>query len=211
MNQDQRLPVVALVCSHGGLDALIHVLSPLRTDFPGAVIALQHHSPDTESALAEILGRKTTLPVSWARDGAPLIPGQVIVAPPGSHTLVTGGRTTALIKSGVRPPYRPSADLLLTSLALAMGSQAIAVVLSGYGVDGATGATAIHHFGGQVIASDAATSEIFSMPEATITRDKVIDHVLAVDDIAALLVTLIADQPVPRTTLHDRTHPGDLS
>ncbi|MGH3941071.1 MAG: chemotaxis protein CheB [Pseudonocardiaceae bacterium] len=193
MKPDQRLPVVALVCSHGGLNALIHVLSPLRTDFPGAVIVLQHHSPTTESALAQILGRNTTLPVSWAHDGAPLIPGRVIVAPPGSHTLVTGCRTIALIQSGERPPYRPSADLLLTTLALAMGPQAIAVVLSGYGVDGATGATAIHRFGGQVIASDAATSEIFSMPEATITRDNAIDHVLAVREIAELL-TELADQ-----------------
>ncbi|MGH3914011.1 MAG: chemotaxis protein CheB [Pseudonocardiaceae bacterium] len=57
-------------------------------------------------------------------------------------------------------------------------------------MDGATGATAIHHFGGQVIASDAATSTAFAMPEATITRDNAIDHVLAVNDIAKLLVNL---------------------
>lgn len=63
-------PVVALVCSHGGLDALIHVLSPLHTDFPAAVIVLKHHNPDTESMLAEILARHTAMPVSWARDGA---------------------------------------------------------------------------------------------------------------------------------------------
>lgn len=199
MSGDQQFPIVALVCSQGGLEALSCVLSPLPTDFSAAVIVLQHHSPDTVSALAEILDRRTALPVSWVRDGAALIPGRVMVAPPGSHTLVTGHRTTALIPSGERPPYRPSADLLLTSLALSAGSQAIAVVLSGRGIDGATGATAVHHFGGQVIASDAATSTVFAMPEATINRDEIIDHVLAVDDIAALLVASAAATTGPPT------------
>lgn len=193
MSDDQRFPIVAMVCSDGGLDALTCILSPLPSDFPAAVIVLKHHSPDAESVLAQILDGRTALPVSWVRDDAALIPGRVVVAPPGRHTLVTGRRTTALISSGERPPYRPSADLLLTSLALSIGSQAIAVVLSGRGVDGATGATAVHRFGGQVIASDAATSTVFAMPEATITRDKAIDHVLAVDDIAKLLVSVTAD------------------
>ena len=98
----------------------------------------------------------------------------------------------ALIESGARPPYRPSADLLLTSLALAVGSRAVAVVLSGHGIDGATGATAVHHFGGMVIASDEATSTEYSMPGATIGRDTIIDHAIALDEIAALLLTLTA-------------------
>lgn len=198
MSEDQRFPVVAMVCSQGGLDALVRVLLPLRADFPAAVIALRHHSPDTASSLAEILDGHTPLPVGWVRDGAALIPGRVVVVPPGKHALVTARRTTALIPSGERPPYRPSADLLLTTLALAVGPQAIAVVLSGRGLDGATGATAVHHFGGQVIASDATTSAFFAMPEATITRDEAVDHVLPLDDIAPLLVALTADQVTGR-------------
>jgi two-component system chemotaxis response regulator CheB len=98
--------------------------------------------------------------------------------------------TTALIESGARPPYRPSADLLLTSLALAAGPRAVAVVLSGHGIDGATGATAVHHFGGLVIASDEASSTEFSMPGATIGRDTIIDYALALDEIPQLLLEL---------------------
>ena len=69
---------------------------------------------------------------------------------------------------------------------------AIAVVLSGHGIDGATGATAVHHFGGLVIASDEASSTEFSMPGATIGRDTIIDHAVALDDIPALLIAVTA-------------------
>jgi two-component system, chemotaxis family, protein-glutamate methylesterase/glutaminase len=184
-------PVVALVSSAGGLDAMVRVLAPLPPDFPAAVIALQHHRPDSPSMLAQILARRTPLPVSVAADGDELIPGRTLVAPPGRHLLITVERRVVLIMVGATPPYRPSADLLLTTLALAVGPQAVAVVLSGQGTDGATGATAVHRLGGRVIASDAATSTAFSMPSATIRRHQIIDHVVAVDDIAPLLVRLV--------------------
>lgn len=191
MTEHANFPVVALVCSTGGLDALSRVLAPMPADFGAALLVLQHLDPDAHSGgLSRILGRRTVLPVSDAGEGDVLKPGTVLVAPPGHHTLITRQGAVALIESGDRPPYRPSADLLLTSLALAVGHRAVAVVLSGHGIDGATGATAVHHFGGLVIASDEATSTEFSMPGATIGRVTIIDHAIALDDIAALLLTL---------------------
>lgn len=183
--------MVALVTSQGGLEALSRVLAPLPRDFPAAVIALQHQSPDRQSLLAEILDRRTDLQVRPAEHGQPLTTGVVHVAPAGQHTLVLPDRTLVLIASGTTPPSRPSADLLLTSLAISVRSDAIAVVLSGGGSDGATGATAVHDLGGTVIAADEASSEQFSMPRATIGRD-VTDHVLGVDDIPGLLEALVA-------------------
>jgi two-component system chemotaxis response regulator CheB len=97
-----------------------------------------------------------------------------------------------LIASGPSPPSRPSADLLLTTLATACGPRATAVVLSGGGHDGATGATAVHHFGGTVLASSELTSQHFAMPQATIDRDSVIDKILPLGDIAALMVSMSA-------------------
>jgi two-component system, chemotaxis family, protein-glutamate methylesterase/glutaminase len=88
------------------------------------------------------------------------------------------------------PPSRPSADLLLTTPAIAAGPRAIAVVLSA-GHDGATGASAIHAFGGTVVASDEASWSSFGMPRAAIARDDVVDHVVALKDVAALLVSLV--------------------
>jgi two-component system chemotaxis response regulator CheB len=183
-------PIVALVCSAGGLQALISVLRPLPADFPAAVIALQHQSPDKPSHLAPILARNCALPVSAARHGAALRAGTVVVVPPGKHALVTVGNRLALISTDHSPPYRPSADLLLTSLALVAARRTIAVILSGGGSDGATGAVAVHDFGGTVIAADKASSEWFGMPEAAIGRDDAVDQVLPVGEIPALLISL---------------------
>jgi two-component system chemotaxis response regulator CheB len=187
----RKAPVVALVCSTGGLDAIIRILGQLTDDFPAAVIVLRHHSPQAKNQLAKILAPRTRLPVAVVGDGDPLLAGHVFVAPAGYHTLVTDDDRLILIVSGDRPPYRPSADLLLTTLAVTVGPRAIAVVLSGYGNDGATGATAVHRLGGVVIASDEASSEVFAMPHATINRGEIIDHVVDVDHIAALLTALV--------------------
>lgn len=184
-------PIVALVCSAGGLDALTQVLAPLPGDLPAAVIVLQHMEPDRASELAAILAQRTALPVQPAADGDRLAPAGVWVCSPGQHTLITGDMSLALIPSGVLPPYRPSADLLLTTLAVTAGSRVIAVVLSGRGNDAATGASAVHRFGGTVITSTLASSTQPSMPQATMNRDNATDHVVALEDVAQLLQALI--------------------
>jgi two-component system chemotaxis response regulator CheB len=185
------VPVVALVASAGGLDAVSRVLGALPESCGAAVVVLIHQAPDRASELVELLGRCSALPVVAAENGGVLRAGRVIVAPPGKHLLVTPAMCCALIASGAAPPSRPSADLLLTTLALAAGTRAIAVVLSGGGHDGATGATAIHAFGGTVVATDEVSSSSFAMPQAAIARDDAVDHVVALDDVAALLASLV--------------------
>jgi two-component system, chemotaxis family, protein-glutamate methylesterase/glutaminase len=190
-------PIVVLAYSAGGLDALTTILASLPAGLPATVIVLQHMSPGARSHLVAILGRVASLPVAEARDGDPLDPGRVLVAPPGQHTLITPQQRVALIPSGSVPPYRPSADLLLTTLALAAGPRVIAVVLSGEGNDAATGATAVHRFGGTVIASTLESSTRPAMPQATISRDDITNHVIAVGDVAGCLLALTtgADRP----------------
>jgi two-component system, chemotaxis family, protein-glutamate methylesterase/glutaminase len=188
-------PIVALVCSAGGLDALTLILTGLPADLPAAVIVLQHQSPDCRSELATLLGRRTRLPVEPARDGGPVLPGRVYVAPSGQHTVVAADETIALVASGQRPPYRPSADLLLTSLAVAFGERAIAVVLTGRGNDAATGASLVHRFGGTVVVCTVATSAQSDMPQATIDLVHHVDHVTALGEVADLLRTLVTTPP----------------
>jgi two-component system chemotaxis response regulator CheB len=147
--------------------------------------------PVRHSHLVEILARWTALPVRFAADDDALVPGVVLVVPPGRHALATMDGRLCLIASGVAPPSRPSADLLLASLAITAGPRAIAVVLSGAGHDGATGATAVHDLGGIVIASDRPSSMNPSMPLAAVERDEIVDYVAAVDDIAGLLTRLV--------------------
>jgi two-component system chemotaxis response regulator CheB len=183
-------PVIALVASAGGVEATSAVVGALPASLPAAVLVLVHQSPDRASLLGEILSRRAALPVRDAEHGMRLAPGRILVAPAAHHVLVTPDGVLALIPSGPPPPSRPSADLLLTTLAVAMRDRAVAVVLSGGGRDGATGASAVHVFGGMVLATDEGSSAVFSMPAATIERDDTVDHVVDLDDVAGLLVGL---------------------
>jgi two-component system chemotaxis response regulator CheB len=132
-------PVIALVTSAGGLNALTQVLGPLPAHLPAAIIVVQHIDPDFDSSLPAILDDRTALNVRPATDGHLLIPGTVLVAPPGRHLLVTSEARVGLIDSGKFPPSRPSADLLLATLAVMCGPGALAVVLTGKGTDAQAG------------------------------------------------------------------------
>jgi two-component system chemotaxis response regulator CheB len=187
-----EFPVIALVASAGGIEPLKRVTQHVPSDLAAAMIVLLHLDPTRESHLVEIIGRRSALPTVTVEVGMDLLAGRVHVAPPGFHVLVTADGRVSLIESGPPPPHRPSADLLLATLAIAMGPRAICVVLSGQGHDGATGATAIHKFGGTVLASDEGSSVVFAMPSATIERNQAVDHVLDVDDIPALLAALVS-------------------
>jgi two-component system, chemotaxis family, protein-glutamate methylesterase/glutaminase len=181
-------PVVALVSSAGGLSATTQVLHDLPEDFPACVLVLQHTSPYRRDRLPEVLGARVARPVKRAEDGALLTPGMTWVAPAGCHMLVTPQWRLSLIISGTFPPARPSADLLLASMALSVGEAAIAVIMTGSGHDGATGATAVHKHSGLVVTTDESTSEHFSMPRSTIERDNVVDEVVPVHHVADYLV-----------------------
>jgi len=180
-------PVVALIASAGGLDALSRVLAPLPADLPAAVLVALHLSPDNPSRLVAILGRRTDLVVQLADDASRLRPGLVLVAPPARHLLVTSQSRIGLIESGALPPARPSADLLLATLAVTCGPRALAIILTGMGHDGQAGVRAIGHCGGTIIAQDQATSKFFAMPSAAI-RTHLVSQILAVDDIAAAII-----------------------
>lgn len=187
-------PIVALVGSAGGVEAVMRILGRLPAGFPASFVVLIHLQPERTSHLAEIISRECALPVLAAEDGLPLLPGQVIVVPRGTHLLITPDDRvpkTSLIVSGAYPPSRPSADLLLATLATAVGARAIAVILSGGGHDGATGATAIHTFGGTVLATDETSSRHYSMPLAAIERDEAVDRILPLDEIASALEELV--------------------
>ena len=184
---DHPVPVVALVASEGGLAALETVLAGLPADFGGAVIVLQHQSPNATSVLPTILNRWTSLPVHFARDGEELRAGVACVVPPGHHAIVVAGPKLLLVETDGFPPYRPSADLLLTSMALALGPRAAAAILTGRGHDGATGACVVHRCGGFVLATDEKTSTRFDMPAAAIGRDEAVDVVVPLVEVVGVL------------------------
>jgi two-component system, chemotaxis family, protein-glutamate methylesterase/glutaminase len=182
--------VIAIAASSGGLAALSTVLQDLPATLPAAVLVLQHASPGQRSYLSEILGGRTDLAVHQATEGMLLEDGVVCVAPPGVHLLV--GSDRHLVLSHLPPLHwcRPSADRLFASLGESYGPLAIAVVLTGHGVDGAAGAQALRRLGGTVVVQDEATSAFPGMPRAARSAGAV-DRVLALGDIAAELESLV--------------------
>jgi two-component system chemotaxis response regulator CheB len=182
--------IVALAASAGGLKALTDVLAGLPRDFAAAIVVVQHLDPRHRSLMAELLGKRTALPVTEAHEGDALEPGHAYVAPPNRHLLVNPDRTLSLTQTELVHFVRPSADLLFESTAASYRERAIAVVLSGSGKDGAMGVKAIKKMGGTVIVQDERTSEFFGMPEAA-QQTGMVDFVLPLHEIAPALQTLI--------------------
>lgn len=182
--------VVALAASAGGLTALSAVLSALPMDFPAALLVVQHLDPRHRSLMAEILSRRTSLPVKQAEEGDIVSPGRVYIAPPNRHLLVNPNGTISLSESELVHFVRPSADLLFESVAASYKHRAIAVVLTGTGSDGSMGVTAIKKMNGTVIVQDEKTSQFSGMPSAAIQTGHV-DFILPLDEIPSALVTLV--------------------
>jgi two-component system chemotaxis response regulator CheB len=187
---DAAFDIVALAASAGGLTALSRVLSGLPSDFPAAIVIVQHLDPRHRSLMADILSRRTPLLVKQATEGDSLTPATAYIAPPNRHLLVNPDGTLSLSQSELVHFVRPSADLLFESVAASYKDRAIAVVLSGTGSDGAMGVQAIKKMGGTVIVQDEKTSEFFGMPGAAIRTGNT-DFILPLDEIAQALVTLL--------------------
>jgi two-component system, chemotaxis family, protein-glutamate methylesterase/glutaminase len=182
--------VVAMCSSAGGFRAVRDVLSILEPDFPAAIVVVQHLDPRHESVMADLLGRRCRLTVKQAEAGDVLLPGRVLIGPPDHHLLVNGDGTVALTQTASVHFVRPSGDLLFDSVAASYGDRAIAVVLSGTGVDGARGTEEIKRAGGIVIVQDEASAEFFGMPDAAI-RTGTPDYVLPLEAIAPMLTKLV--------------------
>ena len=182
--------VVAIASSAGGLAALTSLLSSIPSNFPAAVLVVQHLDPRHRSLMAEILSRRTPLDMKQAENGETMEQGIVYIAPPDNHLLANNDRTLSLTQSELVHFLRPSADLLFESVAAAYCERAIAVVLTGSGSDGAMGVRAIKKMGGTVIAQDERTSEFFAMPSAAIETG-VVDFVLPLEEISPALVSVV--------------------
>jgi two-component system chemotaxis response regulator CheB len=158
---------IGVCASVGGPAALEQLLGALPADYPHPVLVVQHIADGFTDGLARLLDARVALSVATARDGAALRPG-VWIAPDDAHLTVTRARRTALDRRTVSGSHRPSADLLLESLAATFGPGAVAIVLTGMGRDGAKGAAAIKAAGGLLLAQDEASSSIWSMPRAAV-------------------------------------------
>lgn len=185
---DGAFDIVAIAASAGGLKAIIKILSNLPADFPAPIVVVQHLDPRHRSLMAEILSRRTALKVKEAEEGEKLERATAYIAKPDHHLLVNTDGTLSLSSSELVHFLRPSADLLFESVAASYRDRAIAVVLSGTGIDGSMGAQAIKKTGGTLIVQEDA--EFAGMPNAAMNATKV-DFIHPLEEIASALVTLV--------------------
>jgi two-component system, chemotaxis family, protein-glutamate methylesterase/glutaminase len=181
--------IVAIGASWGGLHAVGTVLAGLGPGFGAPIVVAQHRSPDDEhELLSELLARRSGLAVVDGDDKAPLVPGQVLVAPAGYHMLVEDSCVEVSCEEQVRFS-RPSIDVLFESVADEFGPRAIGVVLTGANDDGSRGLAEIARRGGHTVVQDPATSERPEMPAAALAA-LAPDAVLPLDQIAGHLAAL---------------------
>ncbi|MEV0091381.1 chemotaxis protein CheB [Streptomyces sp. NPDC050738] len=186
----QRYSVLAVASSAGGIKGLGTLLSALGTELRVPVLIVQHLDRKHRSYIAEVLARRSLLPVKLAQHREPVEAGTVYVAPPDHHLLVGSDGRLSLTSTDLVHFVRPSADLLFESVAAAYGDQALVCVLTGTGVDGAKGVDTVKAYGGTVIVQDPLTAEFKGMPDAAVATGAA-DFVLPLEDIAATIRGLV--------------------
>lgn len=180
---------IGIGASVGGPQALAAVLGGLPADLPLPVLIVQHMADGFGHSLVQWLDRTVAVPVALAEDGEALRPGAWL-APDGAHLRLVRTLRFSLDRTTVHGSHRPSFDVLLESLADALGAAAVGVVLTGMGRDGAEGIQAIAGAGGLTIAQDEESSAVFGMPAAAIESGAA--EVLPLERIAARLSGLRA-------------------
>jgi two-component system chemotaxis response regulator CheB len=178
--------VVAIAASTGGPTALQAVVPRLPKGFPAAVLVVQHIPVGFTRSLAERLASRSALVVREAQDNEPVRPGLVLIAPAGTHMKVERRGDSAAIRLDDEPTeslHRPSADVLMSSVAGVFGKGAVGVVLTGMGSDGTAGLRDIRRAGGRTLAESEESCVIYGMPKAAIEAG-VVDRAVPLPRIA---------------------------
>lgn len=165
--------VVAIGVSTGGPNALQYLFSHLPVDFSGTILVVQHMPDGFTELFAKRLDETCPIRVKEAQSGDLLVAGRALICPGNRHMKVKKlplGNVTLLADDGPVNGHRPSADVLFRSVAQEFGPQAMAVLMTGMGEDGAAGMGAIQAAGGFTVAQSQATCVVFGMPKAAIER-----------------------------------------
>jgi two-component system chemotaxis response regulator CheB len=185
--------VIAIGASTGGTEALREVLQVLPADSPGIVVV--QHMPETFTrSFAERLDSLCQIKVKEAADGDRILPGHALIARGNIHMEVRRSGAIYSVRLVDSPPvnrHRPSVDVLFDSCARYLGANAVGVILTGMGNDGARGMRAMHDAGAFTIAQDEASCVVFGMPKEAITAGGV-DEILPLSRVAPGMLRAVA-------------------
>lgn len=179
--------------STGGTEAIRRVLEPLPANSPAIMIA-QHMPGGFTRSFAERLDRLCQISVKEAEDGERVLPGHAYIAPGDAHLKLARSGANYVARLDQGPPvnrHRPSVDVLFRSAAEQAGRNAVGVLLTGMGKDGAAGLVEMRQAGAPTIAQDEASCVVFGMPREAITLGGA-SEVLPLEEIAPRLLALVA-------------------
>lgn len=185
---------VVVAASTGGPRALAEVVPRLPVDLDAAVLIVQHMPQEFIPSLADRLGELTPLPVTVAADGEPLLSGRLYLAPGDGEMRLRRGTSSVTIEIDHGDPLcgsRPAADPLFQSAARIFGRNAVGVVLSGMGRDGAEGLRSVRGAGGAAIVQDRSSATVYGMPAAALAVAGA-DAVVPARDIAGVISQMLA-------------------
>jgi len=186
--------IIAIGTSTGGTEALRQVIPRLPANTPGVLI-VQHMPEHFTKSLAASLDRDSAMSVAEAEDGDTVAPGKVLIAPGNQHLLLrrSGAQYYVQVKQGPRVNrHRPSVEVLFKSVARYAGPNAVGLLMTGMGDDGAAGLLEMKEHGAPTIAQDEASCVVFGMPKIAIELGAA-DAVVPLDRIADELVRRVED------------------
>jgi two-component system chemotaxis response regulator CheB len=189
-----RQMMVAIGSSTGGVQALTEVLTQLPDSIP-PILIVQHIPSAFSRPFAERLNTLCAFHIKEAEDGDPVYNDQVLIAPGGRHMELESSVKGYRVRLSDTPAvnrHKPSVDVLFESVARLLGPQAIGVLLTGMGQDGAKGLKRMKDAGAVTVAQDEASCAVYGMPREAV-RLSAVDHILPLDKIPQSIVRLLKE------------------
>ncbi|WP_027186188.1 protein-glutamate methylesterase/protein-glutamine glutaminase [Desulfovibrio inopinatus] len=185
--------VIAIGVSTGGPPAVQKVLSAFPADFPAGILIAQHMPAAFTGPFAKRLDGVCNIHVKEAEHGERFMPGTAYIAPGGRHLRLTQRVSRLDVDVSDEPKealYKPSANVLMESVALAVGRRALGVILTGMGNDGMEGVGVLKEKGGKALAQNDASSVVYGMPKAIVDAGYA-DEILDIDDMSDAIMSSI--------------------
>jgi two-component system chemotaxis response regulator CheB len=184
--------IIAIGASTGGTEAIKAVLLGMPPNSPGIII-VQHMPAKFTTSFAERLDSLCAIRVKEAADGDSVVNGQALIAPGNYHMLLrrSGARYYVQVKTGPMVHHqRPSVDVLFKSVADYAGKNAVGIILTGMGADGADGLLQMRQAGARTVAQDEKSCVVFGMPKEAIKRDAA-EKIVSLSDVTMTALRMI--------------------